>query len=152
MKKAILLFLSALLCVLTFTICWFRDVWFNSFPGLIFEIVIMVLLIGSIVALLILSIIRIAKRKEFINFASIAILTTIVICVLFFPFRETRTKLDLQIHYDERMTVVEMIGKGELLPADDRGNIVLPDEYQKLSDSGEVFQHQNDEEGQVICF
>ncbi len=152
MKKAILLILSALLFVLTFTICWFRDVWFDSFFSLIFEIVIMVLLIGSIAALLVLSIIRIAKRKEFINFASIAILTTIVICVLFFPFREARTKLDLKIHYDDRMAVVEMIRNGELLPEDDLGNIVLPDEYRRLSGSGEVFQYQNDEEGQVICF
>ena len=151
MKKYLLLMLSTALLIVCFLVGWYGDLLYSS-PLLFFSPLISLLLFGGFIALTVLCIIRIVRRKAYFEFVSLAVLTLLVFLTLFFPYREAKLQFDLNRYENDRIKIVEQIKSGELQPADGIGNIVLPFGYKRLSASGEVFQYQNDENGLVIGF
>ncbi len=150
MKKYRLLLLSVLLLALSFAVAWYSDLLFDALFVLVFQIYFFLFI--CFVVLLILSVWRLIKHKETPCLASLAVLALLVALILRFPFRDARVKVEWTMLEADRLKVVEMIRNDQLQPKDNIGNIVLPLGYKRLSSSGEVFQCQNDEEGQVICF
>ena len=150
MKKYLLLLLSILLLLVSIAIAWFNDLLFDAL--FILVIPIYGILLICFVVLLILSIIRLKKRREYPCLASIAVLALLFVLIAWFPFRDVRVKVELNLLEADRLKIVEMIRNDQLQPKDKIGNIVLPRGYEILSSSGEVFQYQNDESGQVIGF
>lgn len=76
----------------------------------------------------------------------------ISIIFFFFPYREVKTRYELDKYEPERLQIIKMIEKGQLKPKDEIGNISLPNKYKKYSISDEVFLYQNNEKGQVVGF
>lgn len=150
MKKFRLLLLSILLLLISFVVAWYSDLLFDALFVLIFPI--FIILFICFIVLLVESIKGLVKRKEKPCLASLAVLVLLFILITRFPFRDARVRLELNLLEEDRMKVVDMIRNDQLQPKDEIGNIILPDEYKMLSSSGEVFQYQNDEDGQVIGF
>lgn len=150
MKKYVLLILSVLLMIVSFAAAWYEDHLFNHFFILVIPVYLM--LLGCFIVLLVLCIIRIIKRKEYVNVWSLAVLALLVVLIFRFPFRDTRVQLELNRFEAERLEIVEMLRTHQLQPYDSIGNVELPAGYKRLSSDGEVFVYQNDQNGQVICF
>ena len=149
-KKYCLLILSLLLFLASFAVSWYGDQLFDKI--FVFIIPIHIILAICFVVLLVLSIIKILKHKTHVNFASVAVLILLVIVFAFFPFRVAKTKFEFGRYEEDRIKVVEMIKNHQLQPKDEIGNIVLPTEYKRISTGGEVFEYQNNKDGQVIGF
>ena len=149
MKKYRLLILSALLLLVSFAAAWYGDHLFNHL--FVLAIPIDLALLICFIVLLAMSVIRIIKRKEYVNVWSLAALALLVVLKLKFPFRDARVKLELNRFEADRLEIVEMIRSHQLQP-DGLGNVDLPAGYRRLSSDGEVFVYQNDKNGQVICF
>ena len=150
MKKHSLLFLSMLLLVVSFLAAWYDDVLLNHLFVFIFPIYL--ILPACFMVLLVMSIRRIVKQKDYSNFISIAVLALLVVLIMFFPFRDAKLRFDLNRFEADRLKIIDMIKTDQLQPKDEIGNVVLPVGYGKLSSDGEVFVHQNDADGQVIGF
>lgn len=75
-----------------------------------------------------------------------------VLLFIFFPFRKTKAKYELNRYEKGRMEIVNKIISNEIKPSDDLGNINLIGKYKKYSTSGDITVYQNDEDGQLICF
>ncbi len=148
MKKNGLLLLSILLLVVSFTVHWFSDHLFSTFWVLVFHVYL--LLLGCFIALLVLTVRQIRRDRR--GYAGLAVLVLLAAMVVFFPFRDAKVKLELNLYDAPRQEVLEMIRTGELSPNDGIGNIRLPMGYRRLSADGEVFLYQNDGEGQVVGF
>ena len=150
MKKYVLLILSVLLLIVSFAAAWYEDHLFNHFFILVIPVYLM--LLGCFIVLLVLCIIRIIKRKEYVNFWSLAVLALLAVLIFHFPFRDARVQFELKRFEADRLEIVEMIRTHQLQPYDSIGNVELPAGYKRLSSDGEVFVYQNDQNGQVICF
>ena len=150
MKRYFLLILSVLLLIVSFAAAWYNDHLFNHLFILVIPIDLM--LLGCFIVLLVLCIVRILKRKEYIIFLSLAVLALLVVLIFRFPFRDARVQLELNRFEADRLEIVEMIRTRQLQPYDSIGNVELPAGYKRLSSDGEVFVYQNDKNGQVICF
>ena len=148
MKKNGLLLLSILLLVVSFTVHWFGDHLFSTFWVLVFHVYL--LLLGCFIALLVLTVRQIRRDRR--GYAGLAVLALLAALVVFFPFRDAKVKLELNLYDAPRQEVLEMIRTGELSPNDGIGNIRLPMGYRRLSADGEVFLYQNDDAGQVVGF
>ncbi|MGN1267968.1 MAG: hypothetical protein ACI4U0_00465 [Candidatus Aphodocola sp.] len=149
MKKYNTLILSILFFIISFIKNWYSDELFDKF--FLLALVPSIILIVLFNVILIKSIIQIDKRKEYINVISIIILL-ISIIFFFFPYREVKTKYELDKYEPERLQIIKMIEKRQLKPKDELGNISLPNKYKKYSISDEVFLYQNNEKGQVVGF
>lgn len=149
MKKYNTLILSILFFIISFIKNWYSDELFDKF--FLLALLPSIILIVLFNVILIKSIIQIDKRKEYINVISIIILL-ISIIFFFFPYREVKTKYELDKYEPERLQIIKMIEKGQLKSNDEIGNISLPNNYKKYSISGEVFLYQNNEKGQVVGF
>ena len=149
MKKYILLIISVIVMILSFLNSWFSDQLLDSLfifaliPGLI-------LFVGWIICL-VLSIIKLIKDKNVFNIISFIAVILTALLVLFFPFRETKVRLELNLYEEKRLEIIRMIEDNKL-KVDDLGNVKLPAKYKKVSTSGEVAVYQNDEHGKVIGF
>lgn len=149
MKKYILLIVSVIVLILSFLNSWFSDMLFDSL--FIFALIpSLVLFVGWIICL-VLSIIKLIKDKNVFNIISFIAVILTALLVLFFPFRETKVRLELNLYEEKRLEIIRMIEDNKL-EVDDIGNAELPDKYKKVSTSGEVAVYQNDEEGKVIVF
>ena len=149
MKKYVLL-LSVLLLLISFAVAWYSDHLFNTLFVLVLPLYLFLFI--CFIVLLVISIGRLIKYREYLCLASIAVLALLLALIVWFPFRDARVKVELNCLESDRLKVVDMIRDHQLQPKDGIGNIVLPPEYRKLSSDGNVFQYQNDESGQVICF
>lgn len=149
MKKYILLIISVIVMILSFLNSWFSDQLLDSLfifaliPGLI-------LFVGWIICL-VLSIIKLIKDKSVFNILSFIAVILTALLVLFFPFREVKVRLELNLYEEERLEIIKMI-EDNRLEVDDLGNSKLPDKYKNVSTSGEIVVYQNNEEGIVIAF
>ena len=150
MKKYVLLILSVLLLLVSFAAAWYGDHLFNHL--FVLAIPIDLALLICFIVLLVMSIIRIIKRKEYVNVWSLAVLALLVVLIFRFPFRDARVKYELNRFETDRLEIVEMLRTHQLQPYDSIGNVELPAGYKRLSSDGEVFVYQNDQNGQVICF
>ena len=149
MKKYELLITSIVVLVLSFLNSWFSDELLDSL--FIFILIPnLVLFIGWIICL-IFSIISLIRNKGIINVISLIIVILTAFLILFFPFRETKVRLELNLYEAERLEIIKMV-EDKKLKIDEFGNVDLPYKYKKVSISGEVFVFQNDEEGKVIGF
>ena len=149
MKKYILLIISVIVMILSFLNSWFSDQLFDSlfifalFPSLI-------LFVGWVICL-VLSIIKLIKDINVFNIISLIVVILTALLVLFFPFRQVKVRLELNLYEDERLEIIKMVENNKL-EVDDLGNAKLPDKYKKVSTSGEVAVYQNDEDGKVFAF
>ena len=149
MKKYELLITSIVVLVLSFLNSWFSDQLLDSLfifaliPGLI-------LFVGWIICL-VLSIIKLIKDRNVFNIISFIVVFLTALLVLFFPFREVKVRLELNLYEEERLEIIKMIEDNKL-KVDDLGNVKLPNKYKKVSTSGEVAVYQNDKDGKVIGF
>lgn len=149
MKKYILLIVSVIVLILSFLNSWFSDMLFDSL--FIFALIpSLVLFVGWIICL-VLSIIKTIKSKNEFNIISLIIVILTALLVLFFPFREVKVRLELNLYEENRLEIIKMIEDNKL-KVDDLGNAKLPNKYKKVSTSGEVAVYQNDEDGKVIGF
>lgn len=149
MKKYELLITSIVVLVLSFLNSWFSDELLDSL--FIFVLIPnLVLFIGWIICL-VFSIINLIRYKRIINVVSLIIVVLTALLILFFPFRETKGRLELNLYENERLEIIKMV-EDKKLKTDEFGNVDLPYKYKKISTSGEVFVFQNDEEGQAIGF
>ena len=149
MKKYILLIISVIVLILSFLNSWFSDMLFDSLfmfaliPGL-------VLFVGWIICL-VLSVIKIIKNKNVFNIISLIVTVLTALLILFFPFREAKVRLELNLYEEECLEIIRMIEDNKI-KVDDLGNAKLPDKCKKVSTSGEVAVYQNDEDGKLIGF
>ena len=150
MKKYVLLILSVLLLLVSFAAAWYGDHLFNHL--FVLAIPIDLALLICFIVLLAMSVIRIIKRKEYVNVWSLAVLALLVVLIFRFPFRDARVKYELNRFETDRLEIMEMLRTHQLQPYDSIGNVELPSGYRRLSSDGEVFVYQNDKNGQVICF
>ena len=150
MKKYSLLIMSFLLLLVSFIAAWYEDHLFNHL--FIFALPIYTVLFICFVVLLVMSIRRIIKERDYSGCFSILILALLVVLIAFFPFRDARVKYELNRFEADRLEIIRMIQTDQLRPKDEIGNVVLPAGYRRLSSDGEVFVYQNDENGQVIGF
>ena len=149
MKKSFLLIVSVIVMILSFLNSWFSDQLLDSV--FIFALIPnLILFIGWIICL-VFSIINLDKDKNLFNIISLVVVILTALLVLFFPFREAKVRVELNLYEDERLEVIEMVENNKL-EIDDLGNAKLPDEYKKSSTSGEVTVYQNDENGVVVAF
>ena len=149
MKKYILLITSVIVMILSFLNSWFSDQMLDSL--FIFALIpSLVLFVGWIICL-VLSAIKIIKNKNVFNIISLIVTVLTVLLILFFPFRESKVRLELKLYEEERLEIIKMIEDNKL-KVDDFGNVKLPNKYKKVSTSGEVAIYQNDEDGKVVAF
>ena len=149
MKKYILLFVSAIVLILSFLNSWFSDMLFDSL--FIFALIpSLVLFVGWIICL-VLSVIKIIKNKNVFNIISLIVTVLTALLILFFPFREAKVRLELNLYEEEYLEIIRMIEDNKI-KVDDLGNAKLPDKCKKVSTSGEVAVYQNDEDGKLIGF
>lgn len=149
MKKYILLITSVIVMILSFLNSWFSDQMLDSL--FIFALIpSLVLFVGWIICL-VLSVIKIIKNKNVFNIISLIVTVLTVLLILFFPFRESKVRLELKLYEEERLEIIKMIEDNKL-KVDDLGNVKLPNKYKKVSTSGEVAIYQNDEDGKVVAF
>ena len=111
-----------------------------------------IMMLITFLVLLVMNIRRIIKEKSRARIAGTAVLLLLVVVITVFPFRQAKLKAELCLYDAKRSEVVEMIRAGSLQPVDNIGNVVLPLGYRRVSATGEVFEYQNDENGQVIGF
>ena len=149
MKKYELLITSIVVLVLSFLNSWFSDQLLDSL--FIFALIpSLVLFVGWIICL-VFSITKLIKDKSVFNILSLVVVILTALLVLFFPFREAKVRLELNLYEEERLEIIKMIEDNKL-KADDLGNVELPDKYKKVSTSGEVAVYQSDEDVKVIGF
>lgn len=152
MKKYYNIILSIIYLILWLINSWYADELAASF-SIFYMIPSVIIFNGLFIWLLIVSINKIFKDKQYINIISIAILIVIFLLGQYFPFRELKVKFELNKYEQARMEIIGLIVKNEeLLEKDEAGNVILPDDYKKYSATGEVTIYQNDENGQVIGF
>ena len=149
MKKYILLIVSVIVMVLSFLNSWFFDQLLD-FLFIFALIPSLILFVGWIICL-VLSITKLIKDKNVFNIISLIVVILTALLVLFFPFREVKVRLELNLYEEERLEIIRMIEDNKL-KVDDLGNVKVPDKYKKVSTSGEVAVYQNDEDGKVIGF
>ena len=139
MKKYILLIISVIVMILSFLNSWFSDQLLDSL--FMFALIpSLILFVGWIICLL-LSITKLIKDKSVFNIISLIVVSLTALLVLFFPFREVKVRLELNLYEEERLEIIKMIEDNK-----------LPDKYKKVSTSGEVAVYQNDEDGKVVVF
>ena len=149
MKKYLMLILSILLLIITFIYNWFSD----QLLDLLFVYILIpnfVLFIAFIICF-VLNIRKFIMQKNAINFSSLIVSIIIILLVLFFPFREIKTRLEFNLYIDKRNQVIELI-KNNKINVNDYNNAPLPDNLKDVSMSGEVYVYQNDENDIQICF
>ena len=124
MRKYLLLILSVLLLLVSFAAAWYSDHLFNTLFVLILPLFLFLVL--CFIVLLVLSVRRLIKYREYPCLASIAVLALLLALIVWFPFRDARVKVELNCLEADHLKVVEMIRNDQLRPKDDIGNIVLP--------------------------
>lgn len=149
MKNSLLLIVSVIVMILSFFNSWFSDQLLDSL--FIFALISNLFLFIGWIICLVLSIIKLNKEKNLFNIISLVVVILTALLVLFFPFREAKVRVELNLYEDERLEVIEMVEKNKLA-VDEIGNAKLPDKYKKVSASGEVSVYQNDENGVVVAF
>ena len=149
MKKYILLIVSVIVMILSFLNSWFFEQLLDSL--FIFALIPSLILFVGWIICLVLSIIKLIKDKNVFNIISFIAVILTALLVLFFPFRETKVRLELNLYEEKRLEIIRMIEDNKL-KVDDLGNVKLPNKYKKVSTSGEVAVHQNDKDGKVIGF
>lgn len=149
MKKYILLIISVIVMILSFLNSWFSDQLLDSL--FIFALIPGLILFVEWIICLVLSIIKLIKDRNVFNIISFIAVILTALLVLFFPFREVKVRLELNLYEEERLEIIKMI-EDNRLEVDDLGNSKLPDKYKNVSTSGEIFVYQNNEEGIVIAF
>lgn len=135
MKKYIVLIISIVVMILSFLSGWYSEQLLDSL--FIFFLILSLVLFIVWGICLVISIIKIVKEKDIYSVISLIVVIVTALLVLFFPFRETKVRLELKLYEEERLEIVKMIEDNEL-NVDDLGNVVLPEKYKKLSTSGEV--------------
>ena len=149
MKKYILLIVSVIVMLLSFLNSWFSDQLLDSL--FIFALIPSLILFVGWIICLVLSIIKLIKDKNVFNIISFIAVILTALLVLFFPFRETKVRLELNLYEEKRLEIIKMLEDNKL-KVDDLGNVKLPNKYKKVSTSGEVAVYQNDKDGKVIGF
>lgn len=149
MKKYILLIVSVIVMILSFLNSWFSDQLLDSL--FIFALIPSLILFVGWVTCLVFAIIKLIKEKTILNILSLVLVILTALLVLFFPFREAKVRLELNLYEDERLEIIYMVEDNKL-EIDDLDNAKLPDKYKKISTSGEVVVYQNDEDGKVVAF
>ena len=149
MKKYILLIISVIVMILSFLNSWFSDQLLDSL--FMFALIPSLILFVGWIICLVLSITKLIKDKSVFNIISLIVVSLTALLVLFFPFREVKVRLELNLYEEERLEIIKMIEDNKL-EVDGLGNAKLPDKYKKVSTSGEVAVYQNDEDGKVVVF
>ena len=149
MKKYLYLIISILYFITFFILNWYSD---N-----IFRVSFILLSIISFViyilfpCLLLYLIIKIIKKKSYIDIISVIILIITAIFNMNFPYREIKAKVEFNKYEIQRLEIIEMIKDEKLIP-DEFNNVVLPDDYKNCSVDGEAYIYQNNIEGIDISF
>lgn len=149
MEKYILLIISVIVMILSFLNSWFSDQLLDSL--FIFALIPSLILFVGWIICLIFSITKLIKDKSVFNVISLIVVILTALLVLFFPFRETKVRLELNLYEEKRLEIIKMLEDNKL-KVDDLGNVKLQNKYRKVSTSGEVAVYQNDENGKVIGF
>lgn len=150
MKKYYSIILSIIYLILWFVNSWYTDELVDSL-FIFYMIPSLIIFSGLFIWLLIVSIIKVFKDKQYINIISITILIVVLLLSKYFPFRELKVKLELDKYEQSRLSIIRMVKENELVP-DEWGNCVMPEQYKKTSQDGEIHIYQNNNEGQVISF
>lgn len=149
MKKNNLLILSILFFMIQFLNRWFSDQMFDKI--FLLYCLINFLLFVLFLILLIFVIKNVIKNKSTVNIVSLIFLVTTILLTIFFPYRQIKTKLELELFENDRNKIIEMVKNNKISP-DENNNAKLPSNYKKLSTSGEIHIYQNDNNGMVIGF
>ncbi len=149
MKKYKFLIISIILLILSFLNNWYRDQILNYL--FIFSLISTFILLIVYVICIVFTIRDIIKSRNLINIITIMILCIIPIMLLLFPFRISKVKFEYNLFERQRIEIINMV-KTEKITPDELGNAELPNQYKRLSTSGEIHIYQNDERGIVIGF
>lgn len=146
--KAASLTYSAVLFVLSLSLCWWSDVIIDRFS--LFGILAYVALIVAYIVCVISSLVSLKKECTANTLLALMILVVILLITVFFPFREVKAYCDYKLHTEKRMKVVTSIVNN----CDDlkTGEKLLQSDCNYLSSDGSVYIFKNDEEGAVVAF
>lgn len=149
MQKYKYLMVSIIILIISFVCCYYSVQLLDKF--FILLLLVYLLLFISYIKCLFDCLVKIHNEKNIINITTICILFINAVMILFFPFKEFKTYLELNLYEEDRNNVIELV-KNNTLVVDDYGNAKLSKKQKKLSISGEIKIYKNDDEGQVIGF
>lgn len=90
----------------------------------------------------ILYLIRNLKTKKVLAVMPVIILIATLLLANFVRFDRIEAKIEFKLNYNEMIQVVDLVSSGELTP-DFNGRIVLPTQYEHLSNMGAIFALNN---------
>lgn len=147
MKKNDALMFSIVAFGISFGAFWFSDVLIDRF--FVFGFIPMAVAVLSLLVSFIVSIITVFRKPSvYKSYLAVAVSVFSVLVLLYFPFRDAKVHLELELYDKARSQVVEMVKSGDII-SEDWGNAALPARFRHLSSDGNIFIYQNDEE-QVI--
>ena len=149
MKKYKTLIFSLLVLIISIWCRYYNDQIIDKF--FVFILLPYLLLLLGYIKLWINCIAKIGNEKNLINIITLCILVINGVMILFFPFRDFKTNLELKLYEEDRNEIIDLV-KNNVLITDEYGNAKLSKNQKKLSTSGEIKIYKNDVEGQVISF
>ena len=135
MRKYKSLIFSIIILIVSFVCCYYNVQLLDKF--FILLLLVYLLLFINYIKCLFNCLEKIHKEKNIINIITMCILVINAVVILFFPFREFKTNLELNLYEEDRNNVIELV-KNNMLVADDYGNAKLSKKQKKLSISGEI--------------
>lgn len=147
--------ITSIIIVLLIMIFNYIFVWFSKelfvYIWITLGLPILVIMIGDLLAFLhILKLIQ-ADRKKLANWIPLFIFILIIILFIVFPPHETREYYEYKKYYNKRTEVVDMIKNGSLESSEHK-EVLLPNNYKKISDFGEIYVYLNNERETLIGF
>lgn len=137
MKKNDALMFSILAFGISFGAFWFSDVLFDRF--FVFGLIPMAVAVLSLLVSFIVSIITVFRKPSvFKSYLAVAVSVFSVLVLLYFPFRDAKVHLELELYDKARSQVVEMVKSGDII-SEDWGNAALPARFRHLSSDGNIF-------------
>ena len=149
-KKYFLLICSLLYLIISFIYSWFKYDLENIIS--IFCIIPMLILLIIYFIILINCLKNIFNDKKYFDIITIIILILCVFIQFYFPFEESKLKLEWDTYKDKRYEIIKLVKEDKLKKIEDTQAYTLPDNLKKISQTGEVLVYKNDKYVQVIGF
>ena len=149
MKRIILMVLVLLEFIITFLLKWFQD----QIIDYLFLVSLFadVFILFSLVVLFIILNKKMSKNKSMYEYFIILIYILNILVILFFPFRKIKTNLEFDLYMNDRLEIINLVKQQKSI-YNDNNIFVLPNEYKKVSTSGEIIIYKNNTEDTMIGF
>ena len=150
-KKKYSLLISSILIF----ICSFIFNWYIYDVGLLLSLLIFFIVSIVFIIIFVKSIVNLYSKEEgkkIVAFISIIILSIMVIFNFNFPYVTSKIKVEWNKYEKARYEVVELAKNDKLGFIGDTKIAILPNNYKKISQTGEILIYENSSENQMIGF